>query len=272
MHTTASDGSKTLEEALKLYKSMDYDFVCITDHWVHSPEMFRQGLLCLAGCEYDTGKTVQEGIYHILSVGAEREPVLKKNWPTPQKIVREILRAGGLPILAHPQWSLNEVREIEKIKGLATVEIYNAVSGLPWNTRPYSGGIVDRLASDGYLMHCTAADDTHYYQSEAGNSFVWVQAESLCTKALVEALKDGRFIATQGPFFEVERHKDHILVTCSPASQIRFYSDTVYTPNRVVSGDGLQRAEYFFGKKDTFVRVEVTAMDGKTGWSSPMAV
>lgn len=70
MHTTASDGSKTLEEALKLYKSMDYDFVCITDHWVHSPEMFRQGLLCLAGCEYDTGKTVQEGIYHILSVGA----------------------------------------------------------------------------------------------------------------------------------------------------------------------------------------------------------
>lgn len=34
-HTTNSDGAYTPEETIALYKSKDYDFLALTDHWFH---------------------------------------------------------------------------------------------------------------------------------------------------------------------------------------------------------------------------------------------
>ncbi len=58
-HTTVSDGRKTPEEALALYRENGYDFIALTDHYKWRPESLEEnGILCLSGCEYDTGADV----------------------------------------------------------------------------------------------------------------------------------------------------------------------------------------------------------------------
>ena len=53
-HTTESDGSKTPEEAMALYRGMGYDILSLTDHrMVTRPEHVPEGLLLIPGIEMD---------------------------------------------------------------------------------------------------------------------------------------------------------------------------------------------------------------------------
>ena len=151
-HTTRSDGRKTPEEAIRLYREAGYDFLALTDHWVPSEGGEADGLLLLPGCEYDVGREVaQEGIYHIVSIGAKKMPDLRKSpfWK-PQQILDIVHEAGGFAILAHPAWSLNRPEQIEKLRGVDAAEIYNTMSGNPWNgRRADSSVILDEVSAGG---------------------------------------------------------------------------------------------------------------------------
>ena len=80
-HTTNSDGAYTPEETIALYKSKDYDFLALTDHWFHGEGRQEENFLLLNGTEFDVGSTVQEGIYHIVGIGMEKAPALTKRAP-----------------------------------------------------------------------------------------------------------------------------------------------------------------------------------------------
>ncbi len=273
-HTTRSDGLKTPEEVTALYRAKDYDFLALTDHWTLSDERAENGLLLLAGCEYDVGGTAREGVFHIVGAGMSAPPALRKGpGLTPQKIIDGINAAGGLAILAHPAWSLNRVGDVLGLTGLAGVEIYNTVSGTPWNARPYSGAFVDQMAVEGALLPCMAADDAHFYQGDETRSYLLVQARECTGAALTQAIRAGRFYATQGPTFSMEIRDDALEVTCSPVDEVVFYSDSLYARDRVTRGNGVTAARYEIKKPtDHFVRVELTDRDGNTAWSSPFAV
>ena len=43
-HTTRSDGRKSPEEVMALYRDHGYDFLALTDHWIPSEEGERDGL------------------------------------------------------------------------------------------------------------------------------------------------------------------------------------------------------------------------------------
>ena len=273
-HTTRSDGGASPEKAAALYRQKGYDFLALTDHWVFSESRREEGLLLLSGCEYNVGATAQEGIFHIVGVGMETPPALE-NRPglTPQGIIDGIHAAGGLAILAHPAWSLNRVGDVLRLNGLDGTEIYNTVSGTPWNARPYSGAFVDLLAVEGRLLPCVAADDAHFYQGDETRSYILVQADGECTPAAVrQAIRDGRFYATQGPTFSLNRRDGVLEVACSPVREVVFYSDSAYASDRVTRGDGLTSARYALKPSDHFVRVELTDREGNTAWSSPLAV
>jgi len=57
IHSTASDGGKTVAEITELYAGADYDFLCRTDHWAASDFGPREagggGPLWLDGVELD---------------------------------------------------------------------------------------------------------------------------------------------------------------------------------------------------------------------------
>ncbi len=273
MHTTLSDGKLSPEEATQIYRNAGYDFIALTDHWVQSENRFSDKILLLSGCEWDTGDMVNNPIYHIVGVGMQRSVGLKplQSRP-PQEIIDAIRSAGGIAILAHPAWSVTDPDKCLKLEGLSGAEIYNSVSGLPWNVRPDSSLYFDIWASQRKLIRCMAADDSHFYEGEQTRSFLMVNARELTREAIMEAIADGNFYASQGPRFENIAVADgRITVKCSRVETVGFYSNTVWCDDRVTTG-GTASAEYVIKPTDTYVRVELIDADGNRAWSSPFAV
>ncbi len=268
MHTTNSDGRKTVDEATELYASCGYDFISITDHWNYIPTKRVGNLLRLSGCEYDVGRDPRKGVYHIVGAGMYSDPELKKGMHPVQEVIDRVRACGGLAILAHPAWSMNTLDQVLPLRDLDATEIFNSVSDLPKNCRPYSGGIVDLLAARGVYLPLVASDDVHWYSpTEACRSYIWVQAEENSPEALFAAIRRGDFYATQGPRFTVARDGNLITVETTPATAVVFFSDTLYVPHRADVGEGITSAEYDIRPTDTFVRVEIRDANGNWGWS-----
>jgi predicted metal-dependent phosphoesterase TrpH len=277
-HTTQSDGRIAPSDAEKLYKDNGYDFIAFTDHWKFTESRTSEcGILRISGCEFDVGPNAADGIYHIVGVGMnESIDVAKlkdiKKSLSAQQLIDAINASGGAAILAHPAWSLNAPHQIKLLQGLAAAEIYNSVSAPPWNCRPYSGVIIDRLATEQCRIPCVAVDDTHFYESEKCKSYVWVKADELTESAIITALKSGDFISSQAPFFKYDIKDGVFNVTCSPASLVIFFTDSIWVNDRCTAGENITAAKYTIKQSDTFVRVEITDADGNTAWSSPIAV
>ena len=166
MHTTRSDGAHSPTTALRIYRNEGYDAVALTDHWRFGEGGIDEGMTVLSGAEYNlAGDTGKGGVFHILSIGAEREPEIVGDDDTadPQQVIDAIHAAGGLAILAHPAWSLNTPEQILRLHGFDATEIYNSVSGVHESRRPDSSIIVDQLGARGLFLPLVADDDTHYY-------------------------------------------------------------------------------------------------------------
>ena len=281
-HTTVTDGKKTPEEVISLYRAHGYDFLSLTDHWKHSEtRMTEDGMLLIRGCEYNiNGADVLAGVFHVVAVG-EREPanldIRRANGVyTAQDIVDAVHDVGGIAILAHPAWSLETCEQILPIDGFDGIEIYNSVSGLPRNCRPYSGEVIDQLAVRGKVFTSMCADDSHFYQNEACISYIWVQADDLTEEAILDAIREGRVMATQGPRFsvtveEIEGSENRLVrYTCDPVSRIVYYTGSVWLDRRSVSGEGICEAEFILRPFDRFVRAEFIDSDGKIGFDTPI--
>lgn len=274
-HTTVSDGRRTPEEVIRLYREKGYDFLAITDHWHTSKNRVTEdGMLLLSGCEFNVGeRDVLWGIYHLVGIGFTEEPNLTfAPYLEPQKIIDEIHRCGGLVNLAHPAWSLNTLEQISPLQGIDMTEIFNSVSDTPWNARPYSGLFVDIMASRGRRFPCIAADDAHFYNGDETRSYIMVKADSLTRESILAAVQAGDFFATQGPSLQVEIGDGEVHVTTSPVEKIIFYSDSIYSTERVTQGHGITEAVYHLQPIEHFIRVEAVDEEGRTAWSSPVPV
>lgn len=85
------------------------------------------------------------------------------------------------------------------------------------------------------------------------------------------AIDEGRFYATQGPEIRELSLTDGVLhIACSPAKYIIFYSNEVWIPNRTRALEGQTSADYVVSPRESFVRVQVVAEDGKSAWTSPI--
>lgn len=271
IHTKLSDGRKLPDEAAKIYRDAGYDFIAFTDHWRFGEPREFEGMKILSGIEYDVGASTKEEIFHIVGIGMERDPALTKamlaefdgSVAKAQFVIDSINKSGGAAILAHPVWSLNRVSSVKQLHGLAGSEIYNGVSGYPWGNRAYSAPFFDAMAAEGVKLGVFAADDTHYYESDACGSATYIDAE----KPIMEAVKAAETYASLGPRLEVKREGDLLRLECSPAVSIVIETGCVWIPGRVIRGDDITRAEYTIKPNDYFARFEVTDKDGKIAWS-----
>ncbi len=272
MHTRRSDGLLPPEQAVRLYREAGYDFLALTDHWVQSRTETDGRLLILSGCEWDTGNMIDFPVFHIIGVGMESIVSLEcsRSLP-PQRIIDAIREAGGVAILAHPLWSVTNPADCLDLRGLSGAEIYNTVSGLPWNgERADSSVYFDIWASQGKFLRCMAADDSHFYNGEQTRSFTMVNARELSAGAVRDAIRSGNFYASQGPRFRsIKIGGGEVRVECSPVGTILFNSNTVWCGDRVFTGK-LTEAAYKIKPTDRYVRVVLIDDAGKRAWSSPI--
>ena len=263
-HTTNSDGLKSPEEALKLYKSLGCDFIALTDHWYFGAAGEYDGMLVLSGAEYDNMK---DGCYHVVGYGMTKEPKLIRG-EGPQTFIDEIKRCGGVATLAHPAWSMQRPDEMVKLKGVDCTEIYNSVSGYPYSARPYSGLIIDTAAVMGFRATLTAVDDTHFYGDEIGRGFVYVKAEELCREAILKAILDGDVLATNGPFVTAGIEDGYFTVRCDKGCRyVQFFSNLYFSPETTKTGGTLYEARFKLTPKVRFIRAEAVDFEGRTAYT-----
>lgn len=281
MHTTDSDGKKTPEEAVDIYRKAGYDAVAITDHWKPGAEREINGMKVFAGCEYNFGGNDAYGgaVYHILSLFCENDPRVEKT-DDPVTCIRKIHAAGGLAVLAHPAWSMNQpdlVEAMEKEEGFDATEIYNTVSGEKNSNRPYSGMFVDIAANRGMYYPLFSADDVHYYEADAASGAIVVSLPELSREALIEAIRNRSFYAVSGgkdaPMLRVTDCGETIHIECSPVSKVDIFTNLAYAPNRHIVGENITEVEYRCviegrPKQDRWIRVEVTDTVGRVAYSN----
>ena len=270
MHTTNSDGRKSPEEAVAIYQAAGYDVMALTDHWKYTPSGTLAGMRILSGAEYNTpGRNGGVDVYHILALGCQAAPNLSKD-ASAEEIVDEILRCEGLPVLAHPAWSLNTPEQGLDLHGCEAIEIYNSVSDAHMSSRPYSGYFADVCAAKGKPFLLLAADDVHYYDgTDEAKAWIMVECDPDATDSeILEAIKSRRFYATHGPELHVWREGNTIHVRCSPVSRISMFSNAPWSPEACVRGENLTGHTYELQPHQTFVRAEVTDAEGRCAWSN----
>lgn len=277
LHTTLSDGRKTPEEARAIYKENGYDFLAITDHRKVTTQTMTDGdLISIQSIEFDFFLIGQ--VIHIVGIGVDDSitEVLPK-LTSPQRAITGIHAAGGLAILAHPAWSLNTPEVINGLRGLDAVEIYNTVSGMPFNRdRADSSSVLDAAFSQGNLLNLVASDDAHFYVGDECKSYIMAACKEKTVEALKEAVRAGDFYATQGPEFKkIEFDGSTLKVWTSPVKFISFPTDLPWGgPTATQTGDGLTYAEYTintnFPLPHKFIRVMLVDENGKRAWSNPI--
>lgn len=287
LHTTLSDGQKTPEEAIALYEKAGYDIIAITDHWKYYPAGRYGNMRILSGCEYDVaGFETADGPYetfHIVGLNMERQPELDRSLQAEdlpvrrkvRKIVDAIHAVGGTAVLAHPAWSLNTPVQIMGCCPFDATEIYNSVSDWGMSDRPYSGQIVDMLATLGVCLPLLATDDVHYYDGDQMRGMTMLEADAVEELGFGGTVKAGRFYSTQGPEAHLERiSPEQVKVTCTPAVKIAFLSNVPWAAGRMHRGKGLTEATFTLNpqKHESYIRAEVTDENGLCAWSNIIAL
>lgn len=271
-HTTISDGRRTPEESAAIYKNAGYDAIAFTDHWKVGEERELDGLKIFWGCEYDFGlDTTEERVYHIVALFCERDPMVEKS-DSPQTCIDKINAAGGIAVLAHPAWSLNQPDEVAELSGVEHTEIYNTVSGIENSFRPYSGLFVDLLACKGKPMHLIAADDTHYYTDDKAVTSIMVRCDSLDRESVMNAIRKGDFYATTGPEVHIRVEGGETIVECSPAVKVEICTNAAFCRGRRLLGENITTHRAPLHKVDKYVRAEVTDAEGRVAYSNFVVV
>ena len=304
MHTTVSDGVLEPVEAINVYREAGYDFIAISDHRKVGHPWQDDHFLILPGVEWDTGNAMSVPVYHILGIGMDKETADfyhgapyegaalgstksgvwtgRKGRPTryhphPQAIIDAIRAAGGIAILAHPAWSVMSPEEIYDLHGLSGAEIFNSVSGYPFNPgRDDASYYWDIWAKRGKLVRCVAGDDSHHYQGEHLKAFTMVNAPALTRDAIMDALRKVHFHAGCGPRFhnvEFDRETGVVYVECSiDVQEVVFKSNTPWPDKGYQKISGSGRASYRIMYEDRYVRIELIDDRGRKAWCSPFTV
>ena len=184
------------------------------------------------------------------------------------KFIKDAGEQGFFVCYNHPRWSLENYGDYSGYEGLWGVEIYNhscAVDGL----YDYDVNVLDDILRDGNRVFASCGDDNHNRgRNGLDYSFgasVYVNAESLSYKNIVDGLLSGNFYSTMGPtiqYLYVENGQVHI--ECSDAVQIS-YSTRGRRVKSVRAADGELLREATFEIKDTdgYFRIDVIGTDGK---------
>jgi len=261
MHTTNSDGDSDPTTVANYYKNLGYDFIAITDHNYITPDP-NVGILVL-GSEYGKGSeenTADTG--HILAINVSTVTDVNLSL---QERIDSIVSQNGIAIVPHPTVTYgipyDQLVNLERYVG---IEIYNAKADA------YAVDWWDSLLSTGKRVWGFAHDDEHVLTSDAGKTAIYVLADNLSTKAIINAIKRGSFYSVIGNITidEINVTDSSITITASNASYIKF----IGRYGQVLKNVSGTTATYQFTGYERYVRAEVVSADGDIAWTQPIFV
>jgi hypothetical protein len=275
-HSSRSDGRLEPDEVCRQYRERGYDFLCLSDHFLENyafpvvdTRPFRaDGFTTLIGAELHAPATHLGELWHILAVGLPLDFERTGEEEDGPALARRAAAAGAFVGIAHPQWYGLDASDGHALDAAHAVEIYNHTCEM-LSARPDGVALFDQLLTEGRRLTGFASDDAHFHANDAFGGWVRVKAESLDPEALLQALKAGRYYASQGPeIVSLEQEGDVVRVAASPARSIVLAGPG--SKSRQVHGDGIVDAEFDLGPfAGSWCRLVVTDMDGKRAWTQP---
>ncbi|MCK5250757.1 MAG: hypothetical protein KAJ98_12375 [Spirochaetaceae bacterium] len=273
IHSTASDGDKTIPEIANFYAEADYDFIFITDHDVCSdvakscPD---SPLLLIDGVELG-GKDKQGSYYHIICLGRVHGIPEKHQL---EERMNQACEQGAVLVLAHPRWCGTSMEEANRY-GFAGVEIYNHVCH--WLSGKSDGLTYwdEMLAKDPTTL-CFAADDAHFKPEHPGYNGGWIaiNAPELTEGNVLAAIKSGNFYSSCGPEFKaISLAGSTLHIETSPVQFIRLVG-----PGRkgwrTGSFDGELKTQISIEAPDNweYMYLEIEDQNGKRAWSNTLFI
>ncbi len=279
-HTTMSDGTRTPETLVDIYREAGYDFLSVTDHSVVADTggLESPGFLLVPGEEICVGRSHAGTLYHIVALGVEETlPFTDFDRELdPQRVVDHINEVGGIPILAHPYWSGLNHRDMMALERYHGVEIYNTSCDYERNTG-VSASHIDGVIVAGRRPWIYATDDHHGADRpnlplDACGAWISVKSKDLTVDSIMESIRRGLFYSSTGPEIKsIGIDGDGVIgVECSPVKTISFISTPSLGMKFYAEDTPLTHASYPGRSGETYVRVEITDYDGRTAWSNPI--
>jgi hypothetical protein len=274
-HTTNSDGDLSPEECVEFYRAAGYHVLAITDHWcVSAPKGKRDGLLVIPGVEVDGGKSAQGTGFHIVGLALRmRGKIDRSHKRSAQQLVDMIRGDGGEAFIAHPYWSGLMAPDMAGLRGCFAVEVYNTGCDLEI-LRGFSMSHWDDLLTLGHDLGGVAVDDGHHHTVDYGLGWTMIRATSLTAKAVMEALRRGRYYSSTGPRIkdlQVTNGRVHV-VTSRVKSIAVVSAPGLGARRRAPEGKAITRANLPVpeSRYARYCRIEVTDHQGGTAWSNPI--
>lgn len=289
-HTINSDGDSTPDEVVRWYREQGYNFLVLTDHnflakvdGLNSIFAADEQFLVIPGEEI-TDKFGDKPI-HINGLNVEHLVQAQGGKSVAdliQKNVDEIRKAKGVPHINHPNfgWAIT-TEDLKKIENNKLFEIFNGhplVNNLGGGSKPGLEEMWDNILSSGKLLYGIAVDDAHHFKnpwdknaSLPGKGWIFVRAEQLTTKAILEALENGDFYASTGVELNDFQVTDksmtvNIRELKNSKYRVQFIGKNGKILNEVISNP----AVYEFRGDEMYVRAKVIESNGKFAWTQPV--
>ena len=298
-HTTVSDGRMTPEERAGWYKDHGYSILSLTDHCKYRqyPELCTDDFLLVPGVEatkmYCQNPKNPKKRFHVCHINFwPKDPAAAEYEPEPEvydigainAYIARMKKAGWLCSLNHPGWSYMTNEEVNQIRGVDAIEIYNHTSHIHSNNG-YDPTYYEMYLKSGGRAFCTAADDAHSGFTpegrpepcpDMGGGWIMISMPRLGHREFADAFENGRFYASTGPEFKelyIDEERDVLVVECSPVRAILAKGVHTTLIGRAFGyGDELTRAEIPLTAAreiEPFVRVELLRSDGGVAYSQP---
>lgn len=285
-HSTLSDGALEPEEVCRRYKAEGYDFISLTDHFVGlfdypiaDTRAFRDAdFTTIPGAELHSGAMENGEIWHVLAVGLP-DDFAPSNTPdfaaradqeTGPDIAQRARDAGAFVVLAHPHWSMMSQADARSLTAAHAVEVYNHGCYVDCD-RGEGFHTADLLLAEGRKLTLVATDDAHFSTPDAFGGWVMVKAEKNEPDALVSALKNGHFYASQGPeLHNIELVDETVNIASSAVETVILQGDGAATSS--VRGASMTRSQLQLNrlKNSRWIRVTVVDRAGRRAWSNPI--
>jgi hypothetical protein len=331
-HTINTDGDSSPIDVVRFYREQGYNFVILSDHDSITPT---DGLNAIFGTSESNatdrtalpfrpfmlipGEEVTDAFIpeaadpkfkdlgrkevHLIAMNP-RDVVSRQKGDsvadTLQRDVDAIRRAGGVPIINHPNfvWSLTAA-DLKQVRNAPLLEIWNGhmqTNNLGGGETPSAEAMWDDVLSSGVRMFGVAADDAHFFKtpplpaahSAPGRAYVMVRAERFTRDAILAAMERGDFYSSTGvELAEYSSDGASITLRVAALAQSRYrvtfigrggrtlqeVSVVPALPEGAVSLGAARLAPhvtYSMKGDEGYVRVKIVDSNGLMAWTQPV--
>ncbi|MEF2072495.1 CehA/McbA family metallohydrolase [Consotaella aegiceratis] len=277
-HSDRSDGALPPETVCRRYENAGYDFLCLSDHFlerfgfpVTDTTSFRTNrLTTLPGAELHAPQNSHGDIWHLVAVGLPMDFAATGADEDAVGLARRAVEAGAFLAIAHPQWSSLTVEDGRSMAGIAhAVEIYNTGCEVECG-RGDGNALLDQLLNEGYRLSGYAADDAHFKIPDHFGGWMMLKAEANEPDLILDAMKAGRYYASQGPeIHDIALDDGQAIIRSTPACVYSLVGRGCRA--ECVAGEQMTRGELpLEAFRGDWLRIVVADAAGNRAWSNPI--